>query len=615
MRAKIVVALAAFSAGPLAGPAGAGTGARTMSFQNETASRVVQAVPEALNNEKEVDPGDFDNDGDLDVVIAVGHGDFGQRNNKLYRNMNGMFIEVSGPPVVPGFFDPSGANNFNRDVSRNAFFRDYDLDGWIDIIVVNDANSAGDAGRTKIYINQHPGGVFSHFTEEGLERLGRDTGGAACGAVSIDADADGDFDLYVGNYPGPPQDTLYLNDGNGFFTEVTATNVPPEEGAAGDYTVDVSSADLDGDGLLDLLVSNWPSLGGPDCEVYYNDGAGADGGPGDYLYPGSVQSLGPAGTNENAMEPGDFDGDGDADVYWCNREGTTGDRILRRVGTFPWGHAIFQTLDILPPSVTTVVSRKATVSDLDGDGRLDVVVAKENAGLSRPTVLRNTTVGGVISFVDWTPAPAFPAGSLHLAWHGAVLDSNGDGDRDVFLGGWAGDHLFEQVDGASYAEAELQGGTIPDVFNQHPAAVAGTAGEGESDHYAVQTAAAGAFISAVLTGPDDYRLEVYTGARVLVASADRGGAGVEEALQAAVLLPGLYEVRVEVLSCGDAHDLDGDCAVGVTDLLALLAAWGPAPGHPADFDSSGEVAVPDLLELLASWGPGGYVLEVLTRSG
>ena len=41
----------------------------------------------------------------------------------------------------------------------------------------------------------------------------------------------------------------------------------------------------------------------------------------------------------------------------------------------------------------------------------------------------------------------------------------------------------------------------------------------------------------------------------------------------------------------------------VADLLMLLAAWGPNPGHPADFDGDGMVGFSDLLALLAAWGP------------
>ncbi len=50
-------------------------------------------------------------------------------------------------------------------------------------------------------------------------------------------------------------------------------------------------------------------------------------------------------------------------------------------------------------------------------------------------------------------------------------------------------------------------------------------------------------------------------------------------------------------------DLDGDGIVGINDFLALLAAWGPNPGHPADFDNDGFVGINDFLMLLANWGP------------
>jgi photosystem II stability/assembly factor-like uncharacterized protein len=49
-------------------------------------------------------------------------------------------------------------------------------------------------------------------------------------------------------------------------------------------------------------------------------------------------------------------------------------------------------------------------------------------------------------------------------------------------------------------------------------------------------------------------------------------------------------------------DLDDSGSVGITDLLVLLAAWGPNPGHPADFNGDDFVGINDLLALLANWG-------------
>ncbi len=57
------------------------------------------------------------------------------------------------------------------------------------------------------------------------------------------------------------------------------------------------------------------------------------------------------------------------------------------------------------------------------------------------------------------------------------------------------------------------------------------------------------------------------------------------------------------LNCNCPHDLDLNGSVGASDLLSLLASWGPCKGCPADFDNNGAVGASDLLALLANWGP------------
>lgn len=54
--------------------------------------------------------------------------------------------------------------------------------------------------------------------------------------------------------------------------------------------------------------------------------------------------------------------------------------------------------------------------------------------------------------------------------------------------------------------------------------------------------------------------------------------------------------------CGCLWDLDDSGDVGIVDFLAVLAAWGPNPGDPADFDCDSNVGILDFLELLANWG-------------
>ncbi len=66
---------------------------------------------------------------------------------------------------------------------------------------------------------------------------------------------------------------------------------------------------------------------------------------------------------------------------------------------------------------------------------------------------------------------------------------------------------------------------------------------------------------------------------------------------------GVYTARI-VPAAGPPGDIDGDGTVGIIDLLALLAAWGPCLGPPvcpADLDDDGSVGITDLLILLANW--------------
>ena len=56
-------------------------------------------------------------------------------------------------------------------------------------------------------------------------------------------------------------------------------------------------------------------------------------------------------------------------------------------------------------------------------------------------------------------------------------------------------------------------------------------------------------------------------------------------------------------ACPCPGDLNGNSSVGILDLLALLAAWGPCNGCIEDITGDGDVGILDLLALLAAWGP------------
>lgn len=192
--------------------------------------------------------GDYDNDGDLDVFVAQQRG----QDNLLYRNDGGgRFTRIlEGPPVTDG------------GLSYVATWVDVDSDGWLDLYVANGGLSGVDANF--LYRNLGDG-TFERVTEGPLVTDSAAHAGLAWG----DYDDDGDPDLFIARNHSPATLTsaLYRNEGNWRFTRVEAippvTDTMPALGAAwGDY---------DNDGDLDLTValrSGWSD------RVYRNDGDG-----------------------------------------------------------------------------------------------------------------------------------------------------------------------------------------------------------------------------------------------------------------------------------------------------------------------------------------------------
>jgi hypothetical protein len=558
------------------------------------------AVNETEDNEKEIDVGDYDGDGDLDVAIVAGFSDFGARRNKLYQNDSGLLTEVSATRV-PGFAI--------ADTSRNIFMRDYDGDGMLDIIVVNDRNSTGEAGRTKYYRNDN-----GDFIEEGLARIGESSGGAACGAVSVDVNGDGMPDLYVGNYPGPSQDTLFFNDGEGKFMERTAENLPSDN----DYTVDVASADVNGDGKVDIIRSSW------DVDIIsYNDSGSGSTGPGDFAYSGSEQTLPIQGMlQEHAIEPFDADGDGDIDLYAVNHINAS-DRILINQGNDADDRVIWETLDAdrLPEIVLNSQGTKASVFDMNRDGRVDVFRAGH---FSRSVLLRNVSIDGDVRFVDWTPAMmiAKSGGSYpdtHHGWHAAIANLVGDSRADILFGAFDGERLYQQQNGPWMTDDEAKLAGEITVDGSPIAIIGGTDEDIAGDEFDFTGARNGDIASIILTAAGDFRLELLQGGAV-VASSDRGGIHVEEVIETAVT--GDFTVRITMLEVGGGDD-DGDGVIDLDDFEAFQGCFSRQFGRynygclTHDIDHDGDIDLQDFNEFmqLLSNAPttGQYQLEVLVR--
>ncbi|MBC8756175.1 VCBS repeat-containing protein [Kordia sp. YSTF-M3] len=174
--------------------------------------------------------GDYDNDGHLDVFISNRDINLATPNYLYKNNGNGTFTDVS---ITSGI--GTGSH-----LSFCAAFFDYNNDGWQDIYIANDKVSQ----ENLLYSNNGDG----TFTEIG-QSSGTNVAIDAMSTTIGDYNNDGWFDIYVTN--GPPGNVLFTNNGNGTFT-----NDAFESGTIFN-SVGWGSVFLDAenDGDLDLYVS------------------------------------------------------------------------------------------------------------------------------------------------------------------------------------------------------------------------------------------------------------------------------------------------------------------------------------------------------------------------
>lgn len=208
------------------------------------------------------------------------------------------------------------------------------------------------------------------FASEADLRGLADYDGGSHGALFADLDNDGHFDLYNGTTLGTTGilgiNNLYRNNGNGFFTDVSAaTGMPLREW----QTRAVVAFDMENDGDLDLFtVTDY--LGSDDApeernEVYRNDGG---------LHFTSIDSgaLFTARAGQGAIAT-DFDGDGDLDIIAANRTGPL--NVLRNDGQGSFTLVAPATLGLSHGAGDGI-----NTADVDHDGWLDLLLTSDNSG-------------------------------------------------------------------------------------------------------------------------------------------------------------------------------------------------------------------------------------------
>ena len=168
---------------------------------------------------------DYDNDGDLDVVVS-----FKDKPIRLYNNDKGIFKNVADKV---GFY-PESID------TRALSWGDYNKDGWLDLFVGYGRHTGK---YNSLYKNNN--GMFTDVARE----VGINVIGTTRQTSWIDYDNDGDSDLYISMRA--KGNVLYRND-NGFFKNVSKqTNMADPR-----RTVAAAWFDFDKDGDLDVFLAN-----------------------------------------------------------------------------------------------------------------------------------------------------------------------------------------------------------------------------------------------------------------------------------------------------------------------------------------------------------------------
>jgi hypothetical protein len=280
--------------------------------------------------------GDYDNDGDVDLYLATG-GQYEIEANRLFANNgDGTFTDVTDKAGV-------GLKAF----TYSASFADYDNDGDLDLYCANYG-----VGAKNVLFANNGDGTFNDVTDA----AGVGDKSWSWMGIWSDIDNDVDVDLYVvnGRYPAGEPNKLFVNNGNGTFTEQGA--------AAGvndpNWGLGASFADIDNDGDFDLFVSNY--VGGNN--LYINDGAGS------FTRETSRITVDQQGWGKGPTF-GDVDNDGDLDLY-------EGDCKLANQLYINDGFGKFvDVADDQPQLQCATVRTKGTAfADVDNDGDLDLYV-------------------------------------------------------------------------------------------------------------------------------------------------------------------------------------------------------------------------------------------------
>jgi hypothetical protein len=327
--------------------------------------------------------GDYDNDGDEDLIVTY----YGQ--NRLYRNNgDGTFAEVT---------ERAGLTSTRLRWGTGAAFIDYDRDGRLDLFVANyidlDLATAPTpdsglcrykgvpvacgppglpGGRNALYRNKGDGSF-----EDVSERAGilKANGSYGLGVSTLDFDDDGWTDVYVANDSNPS--ALYRNNRDGTFTDIgVRAGCAYSQDGKPQAGMGVGVGDYDRNGTIDLVKTNFA---GDTTTLYANLGNG-------FCEDRTFASG--LGINTRWLGWGagfvDLDNDGWLDIFLTNGHVYPEVAQIKTEAAYQQRKVIYRNLgngrflDITerlgPPASTPRAGRGTAFGDIDNDGDVDIVI-------------------------------------------------------------------------------------------------------------------------------------------------------------------------------------------------------------------------------------------------
>ena len=326
---------------------------------------------------------DYDGDGDVDIYLL----NYGP--NVFYlNNGDGTFSDITDALGLRG---PETLNGFTK-WSVGVSFWDYNLDGRVDFMVGNflafDPSYVSLAtpdmmphpseyeGQASMLYHQNEDGTFREITKS----VGLYYPQSKCmGLTLFDYDDDGDLDLFQGN--DHQQNFLFRNDGNQIYTEVAQkSGVAVNDQGLPTGSMPGSIGDIDGDGLIDLLVVDLRY-----GALYRNLGKGVF----TDITESSGVKAGFAGKGAWGATLFDFDNDGDLDLFSANG---LAEELIEQPPLLMENDATGHFINVGPglgPYFKDLRSgRGAAVWDFDNDGDLDIIVSHVDLR-STPVLLKN----------------------------------------------------------------------------------------------------------------------------------------------------------------------------------------------------------------------------------